>query len=99
MKRADDVRAEHKLDAITHYLLQAFPGGVITLKMGNGGDVVLSVRSSNLLRTPTLHIAGSFLREASPAVDELSHLFEHLQLATLLRERGEHVLGSDALTH
>ena len=29
MKRAEEVRAEHKLDTITHYLLNAFPGAAI----------------------------------------------------------------------
>ena len=29
MKRAEEVRAEHKLDTITHYLLKAFPGAAI----------------------------------------------------------------------
>jgi hypothetical protein len=37
MKRADEVRAEHKGDAITHYLLKAFPGAAIVSQRGHRG--------------------------------------------------------------
>jgi hypothetical protein len=48
MRRADEVRAEHKLDAITHYLLKAFPGAAILSHRENDEDYVLAVCSAAL---------------------------------------------------
>ena len=55
MKRVEEVRAEHKLDAITHYLLRAFPGAAIALHRAHRGDYLVTV-CSGALRTPICSI-------------------------------------------
>ncbi len=92
MKRADEVRAEHKLDTITHYLLKALPGAAIVSHRRHRGDYLVTVCSPALEDTHCLHIAKTFLNQTHPTVEELPGLFDQLQLARVLRERGEYRL-------
>ena len=69
MKRADDVRAEHKLDAIAHYLLKAFPGGGIRLSGMNGGDYLVTVCPRTVHNPFTLYIPKGFIRDPHPAIE------------------------------
>jgi hypothetical protein len=92
MKRAEEVRAEHKLDTITHYLVKVFPGAAIAARRGHCGDYLVTVGSAALEDTYMLHIAKTVLTEAQPTVEELPSLFDQLQLARLLQERGEYHL-------
>ena len=55
MKRAEEVRAEHKLEAITHYLLKAFPGAAIALHRAHRGDYLVT-SAPVPLRTPICSI-------------------------------------------
>jgi hypothetical protein len=80
MKRADEVRTEHKLDTITHYLLKAFPGAAIQAARVNGGDSLLTVRTPHVISPCTLRIPRAFLNEAHPTGEEIPVLFDHLQL-------------------
>ena len=93
MKRADEVRAEHKLDTITHYLLKAFPRAAIVSHRGHGGDYLVTVSSATLEDTHCLHIAKTVLNEAQPMVEELPGLFDELQVAQALGDRGEYRLN------
>ena len=102
MKRADEVRAEHKLDTITHYLLKAFPGGGIRSSVMSGGDYVLTVCFLTVAKTFTLHIPKGFLRDPRPAIDEIPHLFDGLELPRVLAHRGHYSLATiplPVLTH
>ena len=92
MKSAEEVRAEHKLDAITHYLLKTFPGAEL-VSAGEGETYRLTISAATLQRALTLHIASTFLKEAHPTVDEIPVLFDQLDLSTRLRERGQYALG------
>jgi hypothetical protein len=94
MKRADEVRAEHKLDTITHYLLKAFPGGGIRSSGMSGGDYVLTVCFLTVDRTFTLYIPKVFLRDPRPAIDEIPRLFDELELPRVLAHRGHYSLAS-----
>jgi hypothetical protein len=87
MKRADEVRTEHKLDTITHYLLKAFPGAAIQAARVNGGDSLLTVRTPHVISPCILRIPRAFLNEAHPTGEEIPVLFDHLQLPRVLGER------------
>ena len=88
MKRADEVAAEHKLDTITHYLLRVFPGAAIRSARVNGGDYRMTVSSSDLPGPYALHIPRTFLNDPHATVEEVPFLFDPLDLARVLRERG-----------
>ena len=92
MKRAEEVRAEHKLDAITHYLLKAFPGAAIVPHRAYRGDYLLSVCSAILENTHLLYVTAAMLNEVHPTVEELPVFLDQLQLSRLLREHGEYRL-------
>ena len=92
MKRAEEVRAEHKLDTITHYLVKVFPGAAIGARRGHCGDYLVTVCSAGLEDTYILHITKTVLTEAQPTVEELLSLFDQLPLARVLQERGEYHL-------
>lgn len=94
MKRADEVRAEHKLDAITHYLLKAFPGGVIKSSGLTGGGYLMTVCSLTVLKTITLHIPRVLLHDSRPAIEEIPRLFDELELSRVLGHRGHYSLAS-----
>jgi hypothetical protein len=88
MKRAEEVRTEHTLDTITHYLFKAFPGAAIRSARVNGGDSLLTVCTPYDTSPCTVHIAKAFLNKAHPTEEEIPVLFDHLQLPRILRERG-----------
>ena len=92
MKRAEEVRAEHKLEAITHYLLKAFPGAAIMSHRGHRGDYLVTVCSGVLEDTHLLHIDNTLLNDVHPTVEALAAWFEELQLPRVLREHGEYRL-------
>ena len=94
MKKADEVRAEHKLDTITHYLLKAFPGGGVRSKGMSGGDYLLTVCAPTIDNPFTLHIPQVFLRDPRPAIEEIPRLFDELEVSRVLGHRGHYSLES-----
>ena len=92
MKGVEEVRAEHKLDAITHYLLRAFPGAAIALHRAHRGDYLVTVCSGALEDTHLLHIAKTVLNDVHPTVEALIAWFDELRLPQVLREHGEYRL-------
>ena len=97
MNSADEVRAEHKLDTITHYLLKAFPGGEIKSSGVNGGDYLVTVRSSGFDNPLTLHIPTVFLRDHRLVAEEIPRLFDELEVPQVLAHRGHFSLASITL--
>ena len=72
----------------------AFPGAAILSAGVNGEGHLLTVCSSALRGTKTLHIAKTFLREEHPTVDEIPVLFDQLELSRVLGERGQYTLST-----
>ena len=96
MKKAEEARADSKLDMIAHYLLRTFPGATIRAAGGSGGDVQLTVCPAGFPTTATLHIMKAFLSEQHPPVEEIPRLLDQLDLSRVLVERGQYALRPTA---
>ena len=93
MKQADELSYESKLDTITHYLLETFPGDAILSTRANDGSHILTICSSDLENAKALHIPKSFLYADHPIADEIPMLFNQLKILTVLGERGQVTLS------